>query len=107
MALPQKGHLCLTVFRLPQLLSINHKKRQPENRATWFQAASMARRSNIRRQAVSEPAHRFRDFPRQQANRPHLHIRQNFRCRAVQPNRRRHRFFRRHPLRQQAAHNAR
>lgn len=53
MALPQKGHPCLTVFRLPQLLSINHKKRQPENRATWFQAASMARCSNIRRQAVS------------------------------------------------------
>ena len=26
MALLQKGHLCLTVFRLPQLLSINHKK---------------------------------------------------------------------------------
>ena len=36
MALPQKGHPCLTVFRLPQLLSINHKKRQPETLVTRF-----------------------------------------------------------------------
>ncbi len=49
MALPQKGHPCLTVFRLPQLLSINHKKGSLKPLLPVSGCLHGACRSNIRR----------------------------------------------------------